>query len=42
MYDPLDVCIAVILVINLLVLLNANDKLRDIKERLDGKGKEKA
>ena len=34
MYDPLDVCIAVILAINLLVLLNVNDKLRDIKERL--------
>ena len=35
MYDPLDVCIACLLVINLLVLLGVNDKLRWIKEKFD-------
>lgn len=34
MYNPLDACIAVLLFTNLLVLLNVNDKLRDIKELL--------
>ena len=35
MYDPLDVCIACMLIIILLVLFNVNDKLKEIKEKLD-------